>query len=374
VRRSVEEDAALGSAFFGIIGLPIDVLLDVVGGGEGAGFGEVGGEIGLGLGFGVDLLDEGFGENAFGEKRLLEELDGILGIAVFLDLLAGAVGLVGVGDGVAAVTVGVDLDDGGLVFFAGEGEELVHRGADFVNVVAEARAPVHAIGFGAFGETGTGGGALLRSAHGVAVVLDDEDNGEIPERGEVVGLVDGALVDGTITHERHCGTFEFFVFEGVGETGAEGDLSADDAVAAPVVKRRGEVVHGAALALGATGDLAVELGHEGFGVHADGHRVSMISIRGDDVVVFAHQRTATDGDGFLSDIEMEKAADLLGLVGAQGTLFKTTDAHHLAVELDLGLLGEIGIDRSRGGLADGGGFGFGGRCCFFAHRWSRVEC
>ena len=47
---SVEEQAAFGFALGGMIGLPVNVLLDVVGSGEGAGFGEVGGQIGLGVG------------------------------------------------------------------------------------------------------------------------------------------------------------------------------------------------------------------------------------------------------------------------------------------------------------------------------------
>ena len=60
-----EEKAALGGALVGIVSFPIHVFLDVVRSGEGAGFGEVGGEFRLGFGFGVDLLDQGFGENAF---------------------------------------------------------------------------------------------------------------------------------------------------------------------------------------------------------------------------------------------------------------------------------------------------------------------
>ncbi len=137
-------------------------------------------------------------------------------------------------------------------------------------------------------------------------------------------------------------------------------------------------MHGTALALGATGDFTVELGHERLGVHADSHCVSMISIRGYDVVVLAHEGAATDGDGLLANVEVEKSADLLGQVGAQGAFLEATDANHLTMKLDLRLIGEARVDRGRGGLAGARGLGFifqvGGRCCFFAHRWSRVEC
>src|SRR5690606_15607183 len=112
------------------------------------------------------------------------------------------------------------------------------------------------------------------------------------------------------------------------------DLAADDAVAAPVITRRVEIVHRAALALGATRDLAIELGHQRLGVHADGDGVTVIAIGGDHVIVFTHERTAADGDGFLTDVEVEKTADFLGLVGAQTALLEAADTHHLPVELD----------------------------------------
>ncbi len=119
-------------------------------------------------------------------------------------------------------------------------------------------------------------------------------------------------------------------------------------------------MHRPALALGAAGDLAVDLGHEGLGIHADRDRVTVIAVRGDHVVVGAHQRTATDGHGLLADIEVEKAADFLGLIGAQAPLLKPADADHLAEELDAGLGGQVCIDRSQMALfsAASGWFGF----------------
>jgi hypothetical protein len=71
----------------------------------------------------------------------------------------------------------------------------------------------------------------LTGTHRVAVVLDHEDDRQFPQRGEIVSLVYGALVDRTITHERHRGTFQAAVLERVGESGPERDLTADDAVA-----------------------------------------------------------------------------------------------------------------------------------------------
>ena len=123
--------------------------------------------------------------------------------------------------------------------------------------MAEALGPMDAVTGGALGETGAGGGADLGGAHRITVVFDDKDAGQIPEGGEIHGLVHGTLVDGAVAHESHGGPFVALVFNAVGEADAEGDLATDDAVAAPIVVGRVKIVHRSTLALGATGDLAV---------------------------------------------------------------------------------------------------------------------
>ena len=278
--------------------------------------------------------------------------------------------LVGVGDAVAAVAVSVDLDGARPGAFAGLGQEVVHCGPHFVEVVAVALAPLHVVAGGALGEF-AGRRAGLAGAHRVAVVLDHENDRQVPEGGEVVGLVDGALVDGAVAHERHRGPLQALVLDGVGEAGAERDLAADDAVPAPEIAGRIKIMHRAALALGAAGGLAVELGHERLGVHPDGDGVAVIAVRRDDVVVRAHQGAGADGDRLLADVKVEEAADLLRLIGAEAALFETPDAHHLAMQLDLVLARQLRVDRSRGVIraAGGGGraFGLGSGSRFLAH-------
>jgi hypothetical protein len=95
-------------------------------------------------------------------------------------------------------------------------------------------------------------------------------------------------------------------------------------------------VHGAALALGAAGGLAVELGHELVHAHADGDGVAVVAVGGDDVVVLAHEGAAAHGHRFLADVEVQEPTDLLGLIGAQRTFLEAADAHHRAEELDAG--------------------------------------
>src|SRR4051812_34706721 len=88
-----KEEPALGFPLGGIVGLPVNIRLDVGGGRVGARLGELGGGVGLGARFLVDLRGGRFGEHALGEERFLEKLDRILRVPILLDLGLGAVGV-----------------------------------------------------------------------------------------------------------------------------------------------------------------------------------------------------------------------------------------------------------------------------------------
>src|SRR5262245_19755163 len=118
-RSSIKKQRALGFAVGGIVGLPINVLLDVLGGRERARLGELRGGLSLGAGGLVDAGDDLFGQDLFGDQCVLKEVQRILGGLVLFDFLLVAIGVVRVGDGVAAVTVGADLEDAREVLVAG---------------------------------------------------------------------------------------------------------------------------------------------------------------------------------------------------------------------------------------------------------------
>ncbi len=219
-------------------------------------------------------------------------------------------------------------------------------GADFINVVSKAAIPFHVVTFGAFGKAFTeGGGAFEAGAHGVAVVFDDIDHGQIPEGGEVKRFMEGTLVDSTVSHVAEGGTLDAFVFESESETRTQGCLAADDAVASPEVFIGGEVVHGASFAFGAAGGFAEELGHAFVHGHADHEGMSVVAVSGDKVVVFlVAGGDGADGYGFLADVEVQESADVALLVGTQGTLLEATDANHVAVEGDFVLFRESLVD------------------------------
>jgi len=88
-------------------------------------------------------------------------------------------------------------------------------------------------------------------------------------------------------------------------------------------------VHGATLALGATGVFAEHLCHQVFGIHADGDAVTVDPIGRDGVIVGSEQGNAANGDGLLTFVEVQESADFPLLVGAETACLEVADAHHV---------------------------------------------
>ena len=73
-----------------------------------------------------------------------------------------------------------------------------------------------------------------------------------------------------------------------------------------------EEVHRPALALGAAGRLAEQLGHRGPRVHAQRQRMAVAAVAVDQrVLALLEDRGDADGDRFLPAVEVAEAADLL---------------------------------------------------------------
>ena len=116
-------------------------------------------------------------------------------------LLRGPVRQRVVGAEVAHVPVGLGLDQGGTVApsgscygFPGDLEHIQGR-------LAIHRHARHGVPLGPIGDRGPGDGVLDRRGLGVAVVLADEQHGELPDRRKVHGLVQAALVGGAVPEE-----------------------------------------------------------------------------------------------------------------------------------------------------------------------------
>ena len=179
----------------------------------------------------------------------------------------------------------------------------------------------------------------------VAVVFDNVDDRQLEQRGHVQRLVEAALVHRAVAEEAHGRAFQPLVFQPIGQPEPERRLSADDAVAAPIVLVRREEVHRAALAFRAARGFAIKLGHALVHAHADGEGVAVVAVGGDDVVIVAHERAGADGDGFLADVEVEKAAHFSAVVLLQRLLLKAPHPQHLPQQPDFVFGGEGFVDR-----------------------------
>ena len=168
-------------------------------------------------------------------------------LAPLLHLLLGPVDL-GVGRGVAAEAVGERLDQRGLAILARHaqvlGDALAHR----QHVHAVDPLAGHAEALGLRREVRHGGVARQRRAHPVLVVDDQEHDRQLPQRGEVHGLAERALVGGAVAEHAHRHGVLALVVGGERHAGGQRQVAADDPVAAQEAPLQVEQVHRAAAA------------------------------------------------------------------------------------------------------------------------------
>src|SRR5690606_36134356 len=166
---------------------------------------------------------------------------------------------------------------------------------------------------------------------GVAVVLDDVDNRQLPQLRHVEAFVDLALVGGAVAEIGEADVAVVAVAVGEGEPGAERDRRADDAVPAVEALLDAEHVHRAALALGIAVRAAGQLRHYALGVHAARQHVAVVAVAGDDLVAGFEHHLHADDDRFLADVEMAEAADQPHAVHLPRLLLEAADGEHAAV-------------------------------------------
>src|SRR5262249_1976301 len=157
------------------------------------------------------------------------------------------------------------------------------------------------------------------------VVLADEYDRQLPERGERHALVEVADAHRALAEEDHRDPIVAAVLRRERGARRDGDMAAYDAVAAEHVVLFVQEVHAAAEAVGAAGPLAEELGHRSPRAHARGERQTVIAVGSQHVVVGAKRGARTAGDRLLPDVQVEEAADLSLRVGARRLFFEATD-------------------------------------------------
>ena len=124
-------------------------------------------------------------------------------------------------------------------------------------------------------------------AHGVEIVLADEQHRQAPQRGEIHALVELALGDRAFAEE--AGGDDVVAPHAVGERepDRQRQAAADDGVAAVEIGRAVEQMHRAAAPAAAAFLLAVHLGQRRGHRYAAHQRVAVLAIGGDDAVALS---------------------------------------------------------------------------------------
>src|ERR1700716_4609567 len=91
-----------------------------------------------------------------------------------------------------------------------------------------------------------------------------------------------------LAEEAHAQLVPAPILDGEADAGGDWDVSANDSVPTEEIRLGVEDMHGAALATRASGVAAEQLRHDGARTHSASERLSVIAVRGDDVVVGAN--------------------------------------------------------------------------------------
>ena len=302
--------------------------------------GELDGLVDRLLGLLVELLDVLVGHQPVLGHPLAEVVDRVA-LAPLLDLLLGAV-LLGVGHGVAAVAVGHRLHQLRLALLARALERLAHHRVGVEHVHAVALRAGHAEALRLPRQVGHRRVALQRGAHAELVVDDQEDDRQAPQRSQVHGLAEGALVGGAVAGHGEDDVLGLVVVGRQRDAGRQRQRAAHDPVAAEEAPVPVEEVHGAAAAARAAVHAAEQLGHDLAGRHPAGDGLAVLAVGGHQVVLVAERLGGADDGRLLADAQVQEAADLRLRVHLAGALLEAPDQQHLLEDQPTGVLvGEV---------------------------------
>src|SRR5690606_258915 len=237
-----------------VIFLRVDVLVNGFDGRELAVLAELDGIHDLFL----DLLVDGI-ERFIGGEIVLQEVafqadDGIV-VLLFVELFLGSI-IRGVAHGVSTIPISTHLQNRRLPLARQSqmiGYGLVY--AEYVHAVGQGSR--HVVAGGIPMKFRLCEGTSRRRTHRVLVILDDANAGRLVQGRQIGRFVEGALSHRTVAEIGQTRTSIFTILVGKGDSHADGDVTTDDAVAAVEIELFLEVVHGAALTAGGTGDLPV---------------------------------------------------------------------------------------------------------------------
>ncbi len=210
------------------------------------------------------------------------------------------------------------------------------------HILAVHRLTFHPITFGADDHVLVCGGAGDRGAHSVAVVLDDEDDGQVPQRCNVQRFVKRADVHSGFPEGADTDLVSAAVFDRESNACRDWNVAADDSVSAEEVGLRIEKVHGSAFAAGAPGFASEKLRHDCSRADSARQRLAVIAVSGDDVVIGPDHGHDAGRDRFLADVQVTEPANFSQRVCFRAPLFEAALEHHRSQQLTAQLRGRAG--------------------------------
>ena len=250
--------------------------------------------------------------------------------------------------------IGAHFEQRGVLVLACAFDGLTDSLAHSEDVLPVALAARHVVGGAPLEDVVNGRRPLERGAHAVAIILDDEHAGQLPERGHVQRFVKRAGVHDGLAHEAHNHLIATAILDRETDTGRERYVSAHDAVPTKEVRVGVEHVHRTTLATRASILPTEQLGHYAARRDAARERLAVIAIGGDDVIIGAQHAERAGAHCFLPDIEVTEAAHLAQRVGFGRALLEAALQEHGMQELH--------VARHESGLRVGIRLLLGGHC------------
>ncbi len=185
----------------------------------------------------------------------------------------------------------------------------------------------------------------------VEIVLADEDDGQLPDRGEIQRLVEGADIGGAVAEEAGRDVVLALVLRAPGGAAGDRQMRADDGVGAHhAVLDRGEM-HRAALAAHQAVVALHQLAQNFLDRHAAGERVGMAAIGAEAQIAVAHGGGKAGRHRLLAEREVAGALDQVLQKEIVGALLGFADHHLHAVELEPHLLADVVVQAGHAAAA-----------------------
>src|SRR5271170_7829678 len=246
-----------------------------------------------------------------------------------LDLLSRPIA-VSVAARMAARTIGLGFDQGRPLAELGAINRSEGGLRDLSEGVAVDDDAWHSISRGALGDILDRGRTLRGHRHAVLIVLANKYYRQLPNRGDVQGLVKGALVVGAVAEEgdRHRPGAALLG----AERSADSDRNAapDDAVRAEIAFAQVGDMHRAAAPVAIAGLSAEEFCIHASDIGAFGDAMTMTAMRRSDVVRIGQGRANADRRRLLANRKMHRTVAEAAHIGVLGGFLEAADQMHLA--------------------------------------------